>query len=158
MVKHEILIESNELSEQFSEVITLINKARTNVIKVANTAMIDLYWQVGKLLHEKLANAEWGDSVVAQLADFIAKNAPDIKGFSDKNLWRMKQFFETYPNTSEILSPLVRQISWTNNLLIMSRVKTAEGREFYWRLCILRLFITYISNTTEHIKSYHVEQ
>ena len=94
MVKHEILIESNELSEQFSEVITLINKARTNVIKVANTAMIDLYWQVGKLLHEKLANAEWGDSVVAQLADFIAKNAPDIKGFSDKNLWRMKQFFE----------------------------------------------------------------
>lgn len=136
MVKHEILIESNELSEQFSEVITLINKARTNIIKVANTAMIDLYWQVGKLLHEKLANAEWGDSVVAQLADFIAKNAPDIKGFSDKNLWRMKQFFETYPNTSEILSPLVRQISWTNNLLIMSRGKSAEEREFYLRLCI----------------------
>lgn len=48
----------------------------------------------------------------------------------------MKQFFETYPNTSEILSPLVRQISWTNNLLIMSRVKSAEEREFYLRLCI----------------------
>ncbi|MBQ3325296.1 MAG: DUF1016 family protein [Muribaculaceae bacterium] len=48
----------------------------------------------------------------------------------------MKQFFETDPNTSEILSPLVRQISWTNNLLIMSRVKSVEEREFYLRLCI----------------------
>ena len=48
----------------------------------------------------------------------------------------MKQFFETYPNTSEILSPLVRQISWTNKLLIMSRSKSVGECELYLRLCI----------------------
>ncbi len=61
---------------------------------------------------------------------------PDVKGFSNKNLWRMKQFFETYSPLDEKLSPLVRQISWSNNLLILSRVKDVKAKEFYLRKCI----------------------
>ncbi len=50
-----------------------------------------------------------------------------MKGFSDKNLWRMKQFYETY-RSSERLSALTRELSWTNNVLIFSRTKTIEAR------------------------------
>ena len=68
-----------------------------------------------------------------ELAKYIQQNEPDIKGFSDKNLWRMKQFYETYKDFPK-LSPLVREISWTHNMLIFSRCKTVEERAFYLKL------------------------
>jgi hypothetical protein len=49
----------------------------------------------------QLENSEWGKSVVKELANYIQSTEADLKGFSDKNLWRMKQFFETYKNSSK---------------------------------------------------------
>lgn len=74
-----------------------------------------------------------GDAVVKELANYIQRTEPDIKGFSDKNIWRMKQFYETYRDFPK-LSPAVREISWSHNLVIFSRCKTVEEREFYLRL------------------------
>jgi len=121
--------------KQFADIITLIQQTRENVIRVANTALIDLYWNVGAIISDKTAQAEWGASVVPQLAEYITRNYPEIKGFSDKNLWRMKQFYETYRDADKKLSALLREISWTNNLTIMSRAKTDEERAFYLQLC-----------------------
>lgn len=70
---------------------------------------------------------------MSELANFIQTYEPEIKGFSDKNIWRMKQFYETYKDFPK-LSPLVREISWTNNLLIFSRCKTIEEIEFYLKI------------------------
>ncbi len=120
---------------QFAEVVSMIQQTKASVISAANTALIDLYWKVGKYISDKIAISEWGDGVVKQLAEYIEKNSPDVKGFSDKNLWRMKQFYETYRNADEKLSPLLREINWTNNITIMSRTKTAEERMFYLILC-----------------------
>lgn len=122
--------------QMFAEIIGLIQATRQNVIRIANTALIDLYWKVGEHLSQKIASSEWGDGVVRQLAEHISQNCPDIKGFSDKNLWRMKQFYETYAEDAEKLSPLVRQISWTNNCIILSRAKSLTEKEFYINLCI----------------------
>ena len=72
----------------------------------------------------------WGKGEVKELAAYIAKQDPDIKGFSDKNLWRMKPFFETYQN-DEQLSPLVRLLPWTHNIIIFSRCKNHFERAFY---------------------------
>ena len=68
-------------------------------------------------------------------ADYLKRTYPSASGFSAQNLWRMKQFYETYRD-NEKLSPLVREISWSNNLLIMTGCKTNESKEFYMRLCI----------------------
>ena len=122
-------------SEQFAEVVTMIQQTKASVINIANAALIDLYWKVGKYISDKLIVSEWGDGVVRQLAEYIEKTSPDVKGFSDKNLWRMKQFYEAYCDADEKLSAVLRQISWTNNLTIMSRAKTPEEREFYLMLC-----------------------
>jgi predicted nuclease of restriction endonuclease-like (RecB) superfamily len=97
--------------------------------------MIDLYWNIGEYITKKIEIAEWGDSVVAELANYIKKNDPEIKGFSDKNLWRMKQFFETYKNHPN-LSTALREISWSHNLAIFSRCKSNEERAFYLRKLI----------------------
>ncbi len=124
-----------KLEKQFSEIRTLIQKAKNDAFKTVNTVLIDLYWEIGKYVGEKINNSEWGKSVVEQLSEFIQRNEPEIKGFSSQNIWRMKQFYETYAEKPK-LSALVREISWTNNLMIISKSTSYEEKEFYLRLSI----------------------
>lgn len=119
------------MDKRFTDIIQIIKQSRTKAIKAVNSELIDLYWKIGEYLTKKLELSEWGDSVVTELANHIQTHEPEIKGFSDKNIWRMKQFYETYKIFPK-LSPLVREISWTNNLLIFSRCKTIEEMEFYY--------------------------
>jgi predicted nuclease of restriction endonuclease-like (RecB) superfamily len=121
------------MDNRFTDIIQLIKQSRTNAIKAVNTELINLYWNIGEHISKKIEQSEWGDSVVTELANFIQTQEPEIKGFSDKNIWRMKQFYETYKDFPK-LSPLVREISWSHNLAIFSRCKTVEEREFYLKL------------------------
>ena len=121
------------MDNRFTDIIQLIKKSRTSAIKAVNAELINLYWNIGEHISKKIEQSEWGDSVVIELANFIQTNEPEIKGFSDKNIWRMKQFYETYKDIPK-LSPLVREISWTNNLMIFSRCKTIEEMEFYLKI------------------------
>jgi len=114
----------------FSEVLQHIQQARHKIFSQANTALIDLYWQIGLTISHKVQSEAWGKGVVTELAHYIAHNAPDVKGFSDKNLWRMKQFYETY-QADEKLASLARELPWTHNTIIFSRCKSAEERTYY---------------------------
>jgi hypothetical protein len=107
------------MDNRFSDIIQLIKQSRYNAIKAVNAELINLYWNIGEYISKKISQSEWGDAVVTELANFIQTQEPETKGFSDKNIWRMKQFYETYIDFPK-LSPLVREISWTNNLLIFS--------------------------------------
>lgn len=118
------------IQEQFTDIIQLIKQSRSKAIAAVNTEMINLYWNIGQYIHNRIETAQWGKSVVKELADFLQKSEPDLKGFSDANLWRMRQFYEIYKDTPK-LAPLVREINWSNNLIIFSRCKTVEEREFY---------------------------
>lgn len=121
------------MDKRFADIIQLIKQSRTNAIRAVNAELISLYWNIGEYISKKIEQSEWGDSVVTELAKYIQQNEPEIKGFSDKNIWRMKQFYETYKDFSK-LSTLLREISWSHNLAIFSRCKTAEEREFYLKL------------------------
>jgi predicted nuclease of restriction endonuclease-like (RecB) superfamily len=122
------------IQQHFREVLQHIQQTRQNVFAQVNTALIDLYWQVGKTISEKVQSEAWGKGVVRELARYIAQNAPDTKGFSDKNLWRMKQFYETYREDAK-LATAWRVLSWSHNRLIMA-LKSREERAFYLDLSI----------------------
>ncbi len=124
-----------KLQPHFSEVITLIKKARRDAFRAVNVELINLYWEIGRYISERTESEGWGKSTVQQLANYIAQNEPDAKGFSDKNLWRMKQFYETY-RENEKLSTLLRELSWSHNLAIFSRCKSEEERAFYLHLSL----------------------
>ena len=128
-------VKATSLEASFGEVVDLIQQARQRALQAVNTELIDLYWQVGEYISRKLETATWGEGVVDQLARHIAQKHPDIKGFTRRSLFRMRQFYETYRSDKKI-APLVRQLSWTHNLLILSRSKRSEEREFYLRLCL----------------------
>lgn len=127
---------NNEMTPEvplgFGQILQLIQHTRQAVFAHANTALMELYWQVGKTISERVASEAWGKGVVKSLADYIAQADPAAKGFSDKNLWRMKQFYETY-QADEKLSPLARELPWTHNVIIFSRCKSTEERAFYLR-------------------------
>ncbi|WNY27687.1 DUF1016 N-terminal domain-containing protein [Methanolapillus ohkumae] len=78
--------------KQFMDVVSLIRKSRQNAIKMVNTELIYLYWNVGQYISERIEKSEWGQSVVKELADYLSREDQGLSGFSDKNLWRMKQY------------------------------------------------------------------
>lgn len=119
---------------EYGEMISIIERAQENAFRAVNRELILMYWDIGTYVSNKVRNDGWGKSVVTDFAKFIQAERPDIKGFSASNIWRMRQFYETY-RENEKLAPLVREVSWTQNLLIMSRAKTEEAREFYLLLC-----------------------
>src|SRR5579872_3182321 len=117
----------------FDEVLRLIDAARVRALTAVNQELVGLYWQVGEHISRKIESAAWGEGVVEQLAAHIARTHPDLRGFTRSNLLRMRQFYETYRGDEKV-APLVRQLSWTHNLLILSRAKRGEEREFYLRM------------------------
>jgi predicted nuclease of restriction endonuclease-like (RecB) superfamily len=125
--------ENAALQRDFDEVMQLIDSARVRALAAVNTTMIELYWSIGEFIQRKVADEGWGKGTVESLAVQIRRKWPNTRGYSASNLWRMMQFSETYRDRTN-LAPLVRQLSWTHNLLIMARCKRDEEREFYLRL------------------------
>ena len=128
---HSVLGTNNE----FDEIVAIIEEARQKAFRAVNRELIEMYWQIGQYISEKVKSNAWGKSIVTEFASFVQSKYVGIKGFSAQNIWRMKQFYETYAG-NEKLSPLVRELPWTNNILIMVSAKTDEAREFYINLSI----------------------
>lgn len=127
------------LQPQFAEVFTLIKNAQQKVISTTNRELIKLYWVIGKYVSDRLSTSEWGQKTIEQLAAFIQTQEPGIKGFEKRNLERMRQFYETYP---EITTALRTQLSWTHHRIIMSRCKTETERLFYLDLAATERYST----------------
>jgi hypothetical protein len=92
----------------FNSILSLIKTAKDRILKTVNTEIIDLYWRIGKEVSEKAQNGGWGKSIVEELSNHIVANFWKMRGFSPQNIWRMKQFYETYKD-SQILSAVLRE-------------------------------------------------
>lgn len=122
-------------NSDFSEIIKIIKQARERALKSVNAEMINMYWQIGEYLSELCKDSSFGDKVIEEVASYIAKNNPGIKGFNRRGLYRMRQFYELYKG-DEFVTTLLTQISWSNHLLIMSNAKSIEERRFYMQMCV----------------------
>ena len=112
------------------EVKELIHKKQYKVLQLINAETINLYWEIGEEIYRQQEENGWGKSIVQVLAKELQKEFPGAKGYSAANLWRMRNFYLSYRN-SEKLAPLVREISWSNNIIIMEKCKDDLQREFY---------------------------
>lgn len=116
-----------------TEVKQRIRSAQYEALKAVNKQLIELYWDIGKTIVTRQQGASWGKSVVEQLAKDLQAEFPGISGFSARNIWRMRDFYLTY-QASEKLTPLVAEIGWTHNLVILEKCKDDLEREFYIRM------------------------
>lgn len=119
-----------QLEQQFSHISNLIKEAKQRAYQAVNNELVNLYWQIGMYVSQQVTSNVWGKSVVKELSEFILQSDPNIIGFSSQNIWRMKQFYESYKDFPK-LSAVLREISWTNNTIVFSRCKSADEREFY---------------------------
>ncbi len=123
------------LDINFKQIVELVEKRKNNAYKKVNEELILLYLEVGKFLEELKENSKYGDKITTKASEFMRSNYPNIKGFTKRNIERMIQFYNIYRD-DEIATPLVTQLSWTNNLLILSGTKSKEERHFYLKLSI----------------------
>lgn len=122
-----------EYKSFFQELKERIHKAQYAALRAVNKELIALYWDIGKSIVSTQEELGWGKAVVETLARDLQNEFPGMQGFSSANLWRMRNFYLAYGD-SEKLAPLVREISWTKNVIIMERCKDELQREFYLKV------------------------
>lgn len=115
-----------------AEIKARVRAAQYAALRAANTETVELYWDIGRMIISRQAVYTWGKAVVARLSIDLRTEFPGVRGFSPQNLWRMRQFYQEYSKNKK-LSPLVREIAWTQNLMIMMGCKDDLEREFYLR-------------------------
>ena len=113
-----------------NEITARIRSAQYEALKAVNKEMIALYWEVGKRITEQQTALGWGKSVVENLSRDIQKEFPGIKGFGVSNMWDMARFYAEY-QSNEILQPLVGEISWSKHIIILTKCKETQQRQFY---------------------------
>ena len=109
-----------------------IRQAQYEALRAANKELLQLYWDIGESILRKQQEVGWGKSVVETLARDLQDEFPGRNGFSARNLWNMRDLYREYSSRPK-LQPLVAEISWTKNLIIMARCKDDLEREFYLR-------------------------
>ncbi|MBI2807177.1 MAG: DUF1016 domain-containing protein [Planctomycetes bacterium] len=119
----------------FDAMLGMIETARTRAMAAVNNALIDLYWNIGEHISRRIDEDGWGHATVEELAVYVNRRHPGMSGYSASNLWRMRQFYDTYRDQPK-LAPLVRELSWSHNLLILGKCKGQEEREFYIHCCL----------------------
>ena len=115
------------------EIKHLIRAAQYRALQTVNLEQISLYWEIGRLIVERQQQHGWGKSVVENLADELQRAFPNSKGYSSQNLWYMRQFFLEF-HQSELLQPLVGEISWSKHLIVLAKCKDEHQRFFYIKM------------------------
>jgi predicted nuclease of restriction endonuclease-like (RecB) superfamily len=145
--------EIKNTNSDFNQILTLIQEARNRIYAKANTELIMLYFNVGRVVAEKVNDGNWGENTVQELANYIASERPELAGFNRRGLYRMKQFYETYTNPQlvstvmtqiqiteneamKFVTTALTQIQWSAHLHILNKTKTVEEKLFYTQLAI----------------------
>lgn len=108
-----------------------IHEARRKVAFSINSQLLELYWEIGRELNSKLENAAWGSNLIEQVANELKHEFPDIKGFSRRNLFAIRQWYRFYCEKYQFVPQTVAQIPWGHNRLIITKIKNIEEAEFY---------------------------
>ena len=109
--------------------------ARGRAALAANSELIQLYWQIGNEILQRQKSANWGDKVLDRLASDLRAAFPEMKGFSSRNLKYMRYFAEHCPGQA-FGQQSAAQMPWFHIVTLLTRLPTAETREWYARQAI----------------------
>jgi len=126
-------IEKTAYLDFFQEIKEMVYRSQYEALKAVNKELITLYWNIGKIIKEKQQAYGWGNSIVKTLSMDLQKEFPGSLGYSERNLWYMLRFYEHY-HENEKLQPMVAEIGWTQNILVLEKCKDDLEREFYLRM------------------------
>jgi predicted nuclease of restriction endonuclease-like (RecB) superfamily len=124
---------TNEYARLLAEVKERIRAAQYAAFRAVNRQLVALYWDIGRMISKRQITGMHGDAVVEQLATDLRMEFPGISGFSRRNVFYMREFYIAYCNLPKV-QPLVAQIGWTQNLIVLQRCRDPLECEFYIRM------------------------
>ena len=124
------ILSNNYYMSFLKEIKEKILSARLRAYRGLNRELIHLYWEIGRTIIERQKQHDWGQSVVEKLARDLCREFPNLQGYSSRNLWDMRRFYDTYRNYS-FLRQAVAEIPWGHNLLILNKITDMEERKYY---------------------------
>ena len=127
------IVTTPEYTEFFAELKRTIQQKQLQAFRVVNKQLISLYWEIGKQIVLRQKRCGWGKSVVTILAKDLQAEFTGLKGFSERNLWRMRSFYLTYCDDIK-LSQLVAEIGWSHNIIILEKCDDNLQREYYLQM------------------------
>ena len=132
-------------NHQFDDIVKIVESAKDRAYRKVNEELILMYQEVGKYISEKSKEAAYGSNFVENVADFFSENYPDLKGFTRRGLYRMKQFYEIYKDDEKV-STLLTQLSWSNHLGYRPKVCKAKLMNILWHKLASALLKTQSTN------------
>ncbi|MFV0363912.1 MAG: DUF1016 N-terminal domain-containing protein [Suipraeoptans sp.] len=127
------IIHTPEYRKFVESIIQKIRNAQYESLKIVNANLIHLYWEIGKEICIRQDHYGWGKAIVEDLSQELQNIFSGKTGFSTRNLWRMRNFYQTFKE-SEKVPPVVAEISWTKIYLILEKCKNTQEREFYFKM------------------------
>ena len=107
-----------------------VKLAQSQVMKTVNTAMVVLYWEIGRAIQSKQESFGWGAKIIEKLAMDLKRAFPNIKGFSSRNLKYMLKFARAYPSLEKVQQHAA-QIPWFHNVVLLEKVRDERARLWY---------------------------
>lgn len=108
-----------------------VHAARLRVQRKANNELLQLWWHVGRTIHERQARDPWGTKVLARLAADLRAEFPSMKGFSPANLAYMRRFAAAWPELDSILQRPVGELPWGHVIELLDKLDDQELRDWY---------------------------
>lgn len=109
-----------------------IQTGRLKAVMAANSAMVSLYWDVGRLILDRQRQAGWGAKVIDRLSADLRETFPDMRGLSPRNLKYMRSFAAAWPDPA-IVQEVLAQIPWYHHIALLEGCRTAGERLWYAR-------------------------
>ena len=113
MNKDKMVLQNTDIGKdnhQFDDIVKIVESAKDRAYRKVNEELILMYQEVGKYISEKSKEAAYGSNFVENVANFFSENYPDLKGFTRRGLYRMRQFYELYKDDEKV-STLLTQLS-----------------------------------------------
>jgi len=123
-------VQEKDYIELLNEIKQNVVNSRIKAVRAVNSELISLYWNIGKLILERQKENGWGKSIVEKLSKDLQKEYPLQTGFSSRNLWDMRRFYDKYQNEPK-LRQVVAEIPWGHHLLILNKINNFEEAHYY---------------------------
>jgi predicted nuclease of restriction endonuclease-like (RecB) superfamily len=124
------LIDDKAFVSFVEDIKTRIKTAQYRALQAVNKEHIQLYWDIGQMIVERQEQNGWGKSIVEKLSIELQHEFVGMNGFSARNLWYMRNLYKEYAQ-SPILQPVVAEIAWTHNIIILEKCKDEHQRFYY---------------------------
>ncbi|WP_333615182.1 PDDEXK nuclease domain-containing protein [Glutamicibacter sp.] len=109
----------------------MIHETQHRAHRMVNTAMVELYWNIGRIILDRQADQPWGSKVFDRVARDLRAEFPHMKGFSRTNLYNMRDFAEAWGDDESIVQSITGQLSWTHNVALLNKITDRALRQWY---------------------------